>query len=305
MPTLYSASWSSSRPRRYGVLTDWAPLVGLTVFAVLGTGCLPDWATMWLLAIGLYGGFKWLTWRRAVRDQVASPPTIARSLACLFLWPGMNARRFLWGAPPQHPTRGDWLGATRNLAAGGTIIWLLASKRLFLQPWIAGWTGLVGIGLVLHFGALSLLSLLWQRAGVNAPPIMHRPATARSLADFWGRRWNTAFRDLAYELVYRPLARWWGARPAMTAVFLFSGMLHDLAISFPARAGYGLPTLYFFLQAIGVEIERSNVGRRWHLRNGLRGWLFAATLILAPAGLLFHAPFVRKVVLPFLNVFGN
>ena len=90
----------------------------------------------------------------------------------------------------------------------------------------------------------------------------------------------------------------------MAAVFLFSGVLHDLAISVPARAGYGLPTLYFLLQAIGVEIERSAFGRRWHLRGGLPGWLFAATLILVPVCLLFHPPFIRHVVVPFLRVLG-
>ncbi|HWB09829.1 MAG TPA: MBOAT family protein [Pirellulales bacterium] len=288
---------------RRSVVTDWVQLIGLTTIATVVTGRLPDWARMWLIAAGLYGGFKWLTWRRAIRDQNASRPPLVLSLAYLLLWPGMNARRFLWGPLPRRPTRGDWLRAAVNVAAGTGILWLLASQRVFSRPSIVGWTGLLGIGLVLHFGSLSLLSLAWQRAGVDAPPIMQRPATACSLADFWGRRWNTAFRDLAFELIYRPLARSWGARPAMAAVFLFSGVVHDLAISLPARAGYGLPTLYFILQAIGVEIERSNVGRRWHLRNGPQGWLFAAALILAPAGLLFHPPFVRQVVLPFLNLF--
>jgi hypothetical protein len=120
--------------------------------------------------------------------------------------------------------------------------------------------------------------------------------------NFWGRRWNTAFRDLAHQIIYQPLARRWGARRAMAAVFLFSGVLHDVAISLPARAGYGLPTLYFLVQAMGVEIERSRFGRRWRLRGGLRGWFFTAMFVLGPACLLFHPPFLRKVVIPFLNV---
>jgi hypothetical protein len=304
MQMRYSIGSPSSGQPCYRLLGEWGPLVGLTTISTLATVRLPDWARMWLMTIGLYGGFKWLTWQRAIREKVRANLPVIRSLAYLFLWPGMNARRFLWGAEPHLPMRGDWLRAAGNLVAGTAIVWFLASKHLPWRAWITGWVGLAGIGLVLHFGVLHLLALLWQRAGVDAQPIMQRPAATCSLADFWGKRWNTAFRDLAYELIYRPLARVWGARPAMAAVFLFSGVLHDLAISIPARAGYGLPTLYFILQAIGVEIERSTVGRRWHLRGGLRGWLFAATLILAPACLLFHPPFIRHVVIPFLNVFG-
>ncbi|HEV3339925.1 MAG TPA: MBOAT family protein, partial [Pirellulales bacterium] len=237
-------SVSSSGTRRYRLFVEWGPLVGVTTLSTLATVRLPDWVRMWLTTIGLYGGFKWLTWHQAVRDGFPSRPPIRRSLAYLFLWPGMNARRFLSAAKPERrPARTDWLHASMNVAAGATIVGMLTFVPW--RPWVVGWAGLVGIGLVLHFGALQLLSLAWQRAGIDAQPIMQRPATTRSLADFWGRRWNTAFRDLAYNLVYRPLARSWGTRPAMAAVFLFSGVLHDLAISVPARAGYGLPTLYF------------------------------------------------------------
>ncbi|HVA48478.1 MAG TPA: MBOAT family protein [Pirellulales bacterium] len=256
------------------------------------------------MALSLYGGFKWLTWQRAVCELRLMRPPLARSLAYLFLWPGMNATRFLSAAKVERPNGVEWLRGVRNVLTGTALVWLIAGRFLPRQPCAAGWAGLVGIGLWLHFGILQLLSLAWQRAGVYATPIMQRPASATSLADFWGRRWNTAFRDLAYQLIFRPLARRWGARRAMTAAFLFSGVLHDLAISVPARAGYGLPTLYFLLQAIGVEIERSALGRRWHLRGGVRGWMFAATMILAPASLLFHAAFLRRVVIPFLNVLG-
>ena len=257
------------------------------------------------MTFSLYLGFKWLSWRQAIRSLSPSRPPIARSLAYLFLWPGMNGARFLSGKPfERRPLAQEWLRAVRNVIVGAALVWYVSAQLLPSRPLAAARAGMAGIVLALHLGALQLLSLAWRRAGVDAPPIMQRPTAASSLADFWGRRWNTAFRDLAYQLIYRPLARHWGARRAMAAVFLFSGLLHDLVISLPARAGYGLPTLYFLMQAIGVEIERSKLGRRWQLRGGVRGWLFAAAMIVTPAALLFHHAFLRHVVIPFLNTLG-
>lgn len=295
---------TTGRLRAYENLWDWLPLLAATSVSALATMGLPGWVVMWALTFSLYGGFKWLTWRQALR-QLQPQPAAARSLAYLFLWPGMNAAAFLaCESADRRPPLNEWLRAMRNMTGGAVVLWGLAARFMAWRMWAAGWAGLVGIGLLLHFGVLHLLSLAWRRAGFAATPIMQRPAAANSLIDFWGRRWNTAFRDLAHQLVYQPLARRCGARPAMAAVFLFSGVLHDVAISVPARAGYGLPTLYFLLQAVGVEIERSSVGRRWHLRSGLRGWLFAAVIVLGPACLLFHPPFLRHVVIPFIAALG-
>lgn len=284
------------------LLVQWLPLAMAMALATFATTPLPEWARMWLIAFSLYGGFKWLTWRRALRQL--SPPAV-RSLAYLFLWPGMDARRFLSGTKAEPPTTREWLRAVRNIIFGAALIWFVAEWFTTSRPWAAAWVGLVGIGLLLHFGVLDLVALAWQRAGIDATPIMRRPAQAASLADFWGKRWNTAFRALAYQVVYQPLTRRFGTRTAMAAVFLFSGVLHDIAISIPARAGYGLPTLYFILQAIGVEIERSRAGRRWGLRCGVRGWAYAAFFVLAPVALLFHAAFTRHVVIPFLDTIGG
>ena len=68
-------------------------------------------------------------------------------------------------------------------------------------------------------------------------------------------------------------------------------------ISCAARGGYGLPTAYFVLQGVGVSFERSRVGRRLGLRRSVRG-------TAGPAFWLFHPPFVRYVVLPFMRAIG-
>jgi hypothetical protein len=80
--------------------------------------------------------------------------------------------------------------------------------------------------------------------------------------------------------------------------------VHDLVISLPAGGGYGGPTLFFVIQGAALLAERSGLGKAAGLGRELRGWLFTMLVLAAPAGLLFHSPFVTRVVLPFLRVIG-
>jgi D-alanyl-lipoteichoic acid acyltransferase DltB (MBOAT superfamily) len=169
------------------------------------------------------------------------------------------------------------------------------------DPLLGGWVGMTGIALFLHFGIAHLLSLWWRRWGIDARPIMRSPVLATSLSDFWGRRWNLAFRDVAYNYVFRPLVEKLGGARATLAVFLVSGLVHDLVISLPAGGGWGLPTLYFLLQGSGVLFERSRLGKRLGLGKGVVGRLFCVAIVVGPVALLFHRPFVERVVLPMLT----
>jgi D-alanyl-lipoteichoic acid acyltransferase DltB (MBOAT superfamily) len=149
-----------------------------------------------------------------------------------------------------------------------------------------------------------LLSLAWRRAGVNAMPVMRNPLRSTSLADFWGRRWNTAFHELATRFSFEPLRSRVGASAAAFLVFLLSGVIHEFVISVPAHSGYGLPTVYFGVQGLGIAGERSSRGRRLGLGRGWRGRLFTALVAAGPAYWLFPPPFVHRVVLPMLAAIG-
>ena len=116
-----------------------------------------------------------------------------------------------------------------------------------------------------------------------------------------GKRWNLGFRQLSHELIFRPLHRRLGADAAGFLVFTVSGLIHDLVISLPARGGYGLPTAYFLLQGVGITIERSRLGTRLGLGQGVRGWCFMAVFLAAPVFWLFHPWFVLRVILPFMR----
>jgi D-alanyl-lipoteichoic acid acyltransferase DltB (MBOAT superfamily) len=258
---------------------------------------------MWLLSIAIFLGCKWQTWFAARPMRMHA--SIFRNLAYLLLWPGMDASSFLVGTPVGKPGTREWFTAAAQTIAGAALI-VCAWKTLSSVPGLlAGWIAMLGLVLFLHFGSFHVWALLWQRAGVDAEPIMRSPMKSVSLAEFWGRRWNIGFRQLSHDLVFEPCRQRIGLGPAILAAFLVSGLIHDLVISFPARGGYGLPTVYFLLQGFGVLLERSAVGRRLGLGAGARGWVYVVLVAGAPAIFLFHPIFVRRVIIPFIAAIGS
>lgn len=263
----------------------------------------PHWALMWVMAVAIYMSCKWLTWQEAARWS--RPPW--KHAAFLLGWPGMDATSFLGEKPIVgcSPCRSrEWFGAARNLTFGIVLLFAIARTIPPHHPYVVGWIGMIGVVLILHFGAFHLLSCLWRYAGLEAHPLMNRPLASTSLSEFWGRRWNTAFRDLTHRFLFRPCASRFGPRWGIVAGFLFSGAIHDLVISVPSRGGYGRPTVFFAIQGLAMVIERSPFGRRIGLGIGWSGRLFAAAVLLAPARLLFHRPFVVGIVVPFMRVLG-
>jgi D-alanyl-lipoteichoic acid acyltransferase DltB (MBOAT superfamily) len=187
---------------------------------------------------------------------------------------------------------------------GAAIFWNAQYAFSADSPILLGWAGMVGVVLMLHFGLFKLLSCDWRAVGVEARPLMVAPLAASSITEFWGKRWNTAFRDFAHQILFRPLARRSGASTALFLTFLFSGLIHDIVISVPAGGGYGGPTAFFVVQPVAMVVERSSVGRRLRFGSGWRGWMFAAAVLIMPAGLLFHSCFIHAVVIPFMRALG-
>jgi hypothetical protein len=263
---------------------------------------MPAWAFMWVLAIAIYSSLKWASWWLSPMRARAS---WRRSLGYLLTWPGMDAESFL---DPRRraaaPRLAEWAWALAKTALGVMLLWSVARAVPERLPLVRGWVGLVGMVLIAHFGTFHVVSLVWRSFGVDAVPIMASPLLSQSLSEFWGRRWNLGFRQLGHELIFQPLHERIGVGMAGFLVFVASGLIHDLVISVPAGGGYGLPTAYFVLQGSGVALERSRVGRRMGLRGGVRGWIFMALFTAGPAFWLFHPPFLRNVVLPFMQRLG-
>jgi alginate O-acetyltransferase complex protein AlgI len=252
---------------------------------------------MWSLAFALFFAAKWLTWRATTGEFAGW-----RGWAYWFGWPGMDSSAFLRGHVDKGPELQDWISAGCNVALGAMLFWGVGP--CVGEPLARGWLGMIGLVLMLHFGLFRLVSCSWRSQGVDAEPIMDGPLAAESVGDFWGRRWNRAFRDLTHRFLFRPLSVRLGPRWALIGGFVVSGLIHELVISVPAGAGYGLPTAYFCIQALGVLAERSALAKRWRLRNSWRGRLFTFVIVILPVMLLFHPPFVQNVIVPMMDAWG-
>ncbi|MHB8863103.1 MAG: wax synthase family protein [Pirellulaceae bacterium] len=280
----------------------WLPLLVLPLAVGWIAAGWPQWLLMWSLTFSIYAGAKWLSF---TADSIPSETTLKRCLGYLLMWPGMDAKSFLASRPSvDRPSRAEWLCAIIKTSFG--LVFVAAAVPLvYHYPLACVWIGMTGIVFTLHFGSFHLLSLAWRRMGIIAPPIMNAPILASSLSDFWGRRWNLAFRDMAHRHIFRPLVGKLGITGATMAVFFVSGIVHDVAISVSARRGFGLPTLYFLLQGVGMLFERSGTGRRMGIGAGPLGRLFCAAVVLGPVMLLFHPPFIEQVVVPMFEAMGR
>lgn len=283
------------------VFWAWTCLLLFPSVTLLTAAGLPHWQAMCWLTVATLAGCKAATWM-LVDARPASP---SRRLGYWLAWPGMDPAGFLFAPQAQvrRPAAAEWLEALAMLLLGIALIWG-AVRWLIGWPALAAWIGMGGLLLVGHFGLLQLASCAWRAAGVQARPLMDRPWLAANLADYWGRRWNTAFRDLAHRLVLLPVMRRAGGTAGLIAVFLFSGIVHDLVISVSARGGYGLPTFYFLIQGAAALVQRSAWARSCGLAAGWRGWAITMVVVLGPAGLLFHQPWRENVILPLMHAIG-
>lgn len=280
-----------------------APLVVLPALIVACGVGLPPWVFMWVLAMAIFAGCKWLTWWDAgAARRAASVPC---NLIYLLAYSGLDASHFLrGGAAASPPTAKQWLVAIAKTLFGAAVFWGAARFAPASQPIFRGWVGMVGVIFMLHFGLFDVLTYTWRRVGVDADVLMDRPLAAPTLADFWGNRWNRAFKQLVHDHLFRPFSRRVGPAWATFTTFVASGLVHDLVISLPAGAGFGLPTAYFVLQGVGVLTQRGQIGKRLHIDHGPAGRLFTLAVIVGPMFWLFHPWFVQRVFVPFMHACG-
>lgn len=224
-------------------------------------------------------------------------PTRGELVAWLLLWVGLDPAAFFVRRADAPPRTSEWVWGVGKVLLGIGLVTVAAPYCLPRHDLLAGWLTMAGLIFALHFGAFHLAALAWRRAGRDVVPIMRAPILSTSLSEFWSRRWNLAFRDFAHTFVFRPLVRRRWTRLAEWAAFAFSGIVHELAISVPAGAGYGLPFAYFAWQGFGVWLERR---LPWANRRGW-GWCYAALFTVPAAYWLFHPPFVRRLILPMIG----
>ncbi len=95
--------------------------------------------------------------------------------------------------------------------------------------------------------------------GADVRELFRAPYKAMSLKEFWGPPLEPClFRNDGHRIAYKPLKKRLGTPGATLVAFLLSGILHEIAISLPVNAGYGLPLLYFALHG-ALMLAEDNV----------------------------------------------
>jgi hypothetical protein len=218
------------------------------------------------------------------------------ALAYLLLWLGMNPRQFFARKPDNKTDGSEWFHPIVSAILGAFFLWIVVPALPENEVILKGWMGLAGFALLLHFGSFQLPAKYFQSRGRAVAPVMNAPWRASGLSDFWANRWNTAFNDLVEFCGAAKVARRLGTSAALLLVFLASGLVHDLVLSVPARGGFGWPTLYFLIQAAGILAEKR--ARRFIKARPVIGKAWVYLIVLGPAPLLFHPPFLERVIVP-------
>lgn len=286
---------ATPRRKRIPLPIGWGVMLLLTLLAGWAglALVLENWLRMWVLAVAMWLGFKTLALATTAADGW---PNGGLGWLGFAMWPGMDVAAFARRGRPRVYAESEGrvaLVAVLRVALGAALVLWLAAR--LTDPVAIGWCGMIGLVLILHFGLFDLLALFWRRVGFDVERLMNAPWRARSLADFWGGRWNRAFSHVANRALFRPMTKRFGLVWGTLAGFLLSGVVHEVVISVPARGGYGLPTMYFLMQGLGVLLERK-LG--W--RGDWRGRVLMTVVLIGPAFWLFHPQFMTAVVEPML-----
>ena len=282
---------------RWGRAAAWAVLLVSVFFAERLTREEPGGLRMLAICAALFFGFKSVVGTQDLAEG-GTALSADRWLGFVLTWPGMN--------PATFSRRGARLPGAANLIGRGIaelsagIAMTLFARWLWLrthQPLLATGPLLIGLSLIGHFGLFSLSAGLWRLRGVPCVAPFQAPLASTSLSEFWSRRWNRPFSELIQRIIYRPVSALAGRPAALSAGFLLSGILHELAISVPARAGYGRPLAYFALQGALVIAEKGLVANGYEPRHRF-ATLFAFTL---PLPLLLIPQFFRAAIWPIIG----
>jgi membrane bound O-acyltransferase family protein len=285
------------RPRAGLVTISWLLVLGQ--FGVVESGL--RWEPAGLRMVGLIATTLLATKGVMIalrRAEGLLPLQIDGLFLFLFAWVGMEPRAFARRAPAR-PT-GLVISRQVFIAASAVASIALAHWCLPTRPRLAGYAAILGVSLILHFSVLRFAGAALRRLGYGVREPFDRPIVSTSLAEFWVQRWNPPFIELGSLAIYRPLQFRYGRAWALFAMFLVSGLLHEMAISVPVQDGYGGPLAYFSGHGLLVLLEEA-AARRGLRVGGFWGRIWTFGWLVLPLPVLFHQSFVRAVLLPLIG----
>ncbi len=199
-------------------------------------------------------------------------------------------------SPSEHATRRRTpVGVDILRLAGGvttTVVLFYLTKQLVgTQAAINSWLVndlIVTVGFVFMVHAVGQGFFgLWQLLGIRSHLLMDNILLSRTPADFW-RRWSWPIHLWLYRYVYIPCGGNSNRVKATLAVFLISGLQHELLVFLAIGRITGHQTAFFMLNALGVlaspAMER--FGRRGIFARLLM-YLTTILFLAATASLMF------------------
>ena len=178
------------------------------------------------------------------------------------------------------------IGRGSTFAAAAVLVYLFLPQLLSRPsiPWpVKGYVAIIPCWVLMETGN-ALFQLNFIGSGLIVPRINNQPWRARTIAEFWGTRWNCWWSDWLRQVCFRPFRR----RPiaGIIAAFTASAILHEALINIPLwlvyhRNLFGTMLLYFVMQASGVFVER-----RWFRRDNPARIALTWLTILLPAPLV-------------------
>jgi len=247
----------------------------------------PSLIRMIILCIVLLAGMKWIVYREwsAKKNRKLS---WSRWWMFSALWFGMDPGCFA-GRRKDCEWRSHAVTGASCVLVGG-LLWYLCYYLQLRNVVLL----FIPMSTVVHFGSLRLLTAFWRMQGFPVRVLFRNPLKMRGFRDFWGRRWNLAYSEMMARTVKQPLTPILGEKWSVLAVFFISGLLHELAITVPVQAGYGLPTLIFVIHGLFTMREK---------KNAASNALFCAFLLVIGLPYLFNEKFQIEVILPSRDVF--
>jgi len=278
------------------VRAQWFPTIAVLIAMALLAERLSPVLRLSLASVALYGTFKFAA---AIKQRELWPLiSIEGWLWYVTIWPGMDLRPFAvrGGVGTEPQVDPQWLRRGLGGIVTGAAI-LLGAVISNVGDAIGGWLTVASLLAMVHFGYADVLSWAARRRGFAVRRLFVAPAAAKTLNDFWTRRWNRAFVEMD-QILFMPALRRHAGKWAPAAMLGLSGVLHELALSYPAGAGWGLPMLYFVGHGSAMHLERTRAFER--LPSQLTQW-WTRIWVLAPVSLVFHGPFREALPLQLLH----
>ncbi len=201
----------------------------------------------------------------------------------LFLWPGVSSSGFRVRSSKVLEDTGErflehWLTFIAGTILLGSSLYFGKGRSLYLN-----YLALLSILLIVHMGLVEVLRDVLKLMGFAPNQMFNRPYMADSLKDFWSFRWNKAFVEMNKVFFVTPFKGLIGGSTLVLLIFIISGILHEIGISYTSGKDYGKPLIYFFIQGIGFLIES-----KFKLRR-----VGTILFVVLPFPLLFPPSFVN------------